>query len=85
MAALGNRHIDILFLDIEGAEFGVLQALPLQQVHIDILNIEVSMPSQADRHKKIELMEALLSPYGYHRLNTPFYVDIAMTKLNKQH
>jgi len=83
MAAMGNRHVDILFLDIEGAEFSVLQSLPLEKVHIDSINIEVTMQDINHTKRKTELIESLLSQSGYHRLNTPFFIDLAMSKLKR--
>jgi len=41
MLAVGNPTINYLSLDIEGAEFQVLQSLPWDQVDIEVLGIEL--------------------------------------------
>ena len=40
--ALGNPHIDYFSLDIEGAEFPVLKALPWDKINITLLDIEMN-------------------------------------------
>ena len=40
MKALGRTHIDLLSLDVEGAELGVLQTIPFSKLIINILLVE---------------------------------------------
>ena len=64
LLAIGNPSVDLLSLDIEGAEYKVLQTLPWDRVDIRAISVETqfageSMPgSRADIHR-------LLTSVGY--------------------
>ena len=40
--AMGNPHVDYFSLDIEGAEFPVLQTIPWDKIKMTLLDIEVN-------------------------------------------
>ncbi len=40
--ALDKPHIDYFSLDIEGAEFAVLQTLPWSQLNVTVIDVEVN-------------------------------------------
>jgi FkbM family methyltransferase len=60
------RHIDVFFLDVEGAELLVLETIDWDKVQIDILVVEMSYGSDLTKNDKIR---NLLYPMGY---KTPF-------------
>ena len=62
--ALGNPIIDYFSLDIEGAEFPVLQTIDFDQVDIKVINLEVSKFDTIFDGKLIQL-KYLMKRNGY--------------------
>ena len=53
--AMGNPTIDYLSLDIEGAEFPVLQSIAFDEVDISVISIEVNHVGQIFDGRKANL------------------------------
>ena len=65
LLALGNPTVNWFILDIEGAEFQVLQTIPWHLVDIEMISVETDMAGlvmPGSRQEIIEYMEA----QGYH-------------------
>ncbi|MBU6342353.1 MAG: FkbM family methyltransferase [Bacteroidetes bacterium] len=69
MKRLGHEHIDLLKMDIEGAEYQVIESIISDQVSIDVLCIEFdeSAAHHFDRHYMRRIRKALtdLMEFGY--------------------
>jgi FkbM family methyltransferase len=69
MQALGHQHLDLLKLDIEGAEYTVLESLVADQLRVDVLCIEYdeSHRNHLDRHylRRIEASLLALVAQGF--------------------
>jgi hypothetical protein len=64
LMALGNPRIDLFSLDIEGAEFRVLQTLPWDKVDIRVILVEVDHLGKIFEGNLAEF-EAFLTSKGY--------------------
>ena len=62
--AMGNPTIDYLSLDIEGAEFPVLQSIAFDEVDISVISIEVNHVGQIFDGRKANL-DTLMRRNGY--------------------
>eukprot|EP01006_Ploeotia_vitrea_P033684 TRINITY_DN65621_c10_g6_i2.p2 TRINITY_DN65621_c10_g6~~TRINITY_DN65621_c10_g6_i2.p2 ORF type:complete len:262 (-),score=121.11 TRINITY_DN65621_c10_g6_i2:90-875(-) len=72
LVAINERVVDFFSLDIEGAEYGVLESLPWNKVHIKAMFIE---------QHETEKVKKLLAQHSY-SLNSVAHSDIIMI-LNK--
>jgi len=59
MAAAGNRTVNYLSLDIEGAEFLVLQTIPWDKVDIEVMTIETNHAGEVFPGSKQEIRDYL--------------------------
>ncbi len=66
MRELGHRKVDLLKLDIEGAEFDVMESLIADELEVTVLCIEFDQPAAL---KKIWRMVKKLSGAGYALVN----------------
>jgi hypothetical protein len=62
--ALGNPTVDLLSLDIEGAEWPVLQTIPWDKVNIRVLIIEINHLGEIFLGNNYQLRQ-LMSDNGY--------------------
>ena len=65
LLALGNPTVNWFILDIEGAEFQVLQTIPWQLVDIEMISVETDMAGLVMPGSRQEIIEYLESQ-GYH-------------------
>lgn len=56
--ALGNPRVDLLSLDVEGAEVPILRTIPWNRVDIRVIMVEFN-------HSKKDEIKALLEANGY--------------------
>jgi len=64
LLALGNPTVNYFSLDIEGAEFQVLQTIPWEKVDIQVLSIETHFVGERSAGSKEELID-FLDDKGY--------------------
>ncbi|OLE31416.1 MAG: hypothetical protein AUI36_29700 [Cyanobacteria bacterium 13_1_40CM_2_61_4] len=62
MRSLGHNHIDLLKLDVEGAEYGVLESILADELRVDVICVEFDQPAPLRRTWK---MIAALNESGY--------------------
>ena len=62
--ALGNPHIDYFSLDIEGAEFPVLQNLPWDKINMTLLDVEINNAGSMFPGTRKDIQK-LLSSHNY--------------------
>jgi hypothetical protein len=66
--ALGNPRIDLFSLDVEGAEFRILQSIPWDKVNIRVLLIEVEHVGELFEGSLKDLEDFLASKgYSFHK------------------
>lgn len=68
LLAVGNPRVDMLSLDVEGAELGILSSLPWEKVDIGVILVEVE-------HSDSAKIEALLRSKNYSVVDTDIPVD----------
>jgi len=75
LMASGNRTVNYLSLDIEGAEFQVLQTIPWDKVDIEVISLETNHAGEVFPGSQEEVREYLTSQ-GYVLVNTVEIDDI---------
>ena len=78
---LGHSTIDLFSLDVEGAEVPILESLPLDKTDVRNFLIETKVPHDKRRSRqKRRTIEDMLGKAGYKTVDTPFHIDVLMTK-----
>lgn len=66
MEELGHHHIDILKMDIEGSEFGVIPQILQSGCEFSQLCVEQHFRFFPDGKKRMRRLVELLNQYGYY-------------------
>ena len=83
MLALGRTDVDLLSLDVEGAELGILKTIPFSEIYIDTILIEYYIiGSKRETVGRINYFIAFLGTKGY-RLVAIMRRDMYFTKQDK--
>ena len=77
--ALENPKVDYFSLDIEGAEFPVLQSLDWPKVDISVLSIEVAHAGHIFEGTRLDI-HRLLKNHQYTNITTVAIDDVFMKK-----
>ena len=77
LKALNNPKVDYFSLDIEGAEFPVLQSLDWSEVNISVLSIEVAHAGHVFDGTRLDI-HGFLQSHQYVNVSTVGHDDIFM-------
>ena len=85
LMALGRSHVDLLSLDVEGAELGILKTIPFSRVTIDVLLIEYAVvgSKKSTRIRFLEIYEFLVNRDYYEFVGTNAELDMLFVRKDK--
>ena len=83
LKALGRTHIDLLSLDVEGAELGVLGTIPFSELVIEVLLVEYAvLGSKTAAPGRFKQISRLMKKTGLYELYGTTRFDMIFVRKN---